>query len=204
MVPASAPSALLGGAKFLVPVVAGLTLLGCAAVVTVRELRRIGVVAACLLGAVGVAGQLAIARSAPASRIGFLLGTVGGWCWYVGWLRSERRGLAEQGLAVGGLLWVSGTITLAVGFSGPGWPVQWSLGAGLAAVAGTAVVEWTGRGDGALTPGGSLAIVPVVVAFVGPAVVGFLGGPELLFVLFLICAVAGLIGWSHVRLAQAR
>ncbi|WP_336327323.1 hypothetical protein [Halovenus sp. HT40] len=204
----TAPPALLSGIGpgFAAPVVAGLALLGCAALVTVREFRataRAGVVVACLLGAVGVGSQLAIALSAPASQVGFVLGTVGGWGWYLGWLRSGRRGVAEQALAVGGLLWIGGTITLAVSFSGPGWPVRWSLAVGVATAVGTAVLGQTGRGGGALSRSVMLAVTPVAVAFGGPAVAGYLFGPELLFVLFLIWTVSTLIGWSHVRLAQA-
>lgn len=205
MRPETAPPALLAGIGpgFTVPVVTGLALLGCAALVTVREVRataRPAVIVACLFGAVGIGGQLWISRSAPAAQIGFLLGTVGGWGWYLGWLRSGRRGLVEQALAVGGLLWIGGTITLAVSFSGSGWPVRWSLGVGGATAVGTAVL---GQTDAAGSRSGALAVAPVAVAFGGPAVVGYLFGPELLFVLCLIWTVSVLIGWSHVRLAQA-
>ena len=205
MRPETAPPALFAGISpgFAVPVVAGLVLLCCATVVIVRAFRttaRPGLIVACLLGAVGVGGQLWIARSAPAAQIGFLLGTVGGWGWYLGWLRSGRRGLAEQALAVGGLLWIGGTITLAVSFSGPGWPVRWSLAVGVATAAGTAVLDQT---DDARSRSGTLSVTPIAVAFGGPAVVGYLFGPELLFVLYLVCTVSALIGWSHVRLAQA-
>lgn len=208
MSPGVAPSALLGGISpgFAVPVVVGFVLLCCAAVAIVRELNataRPGVIVTCLLGAVGIGGHLWIARSAPAAQIGVLLGTVGGWGWYLGWLRSGRRGLAEQALAVGGLLWIGGTITLAVSFSGPGWPVRWGLAVGVVTAVGTAVLGGTDRGDGALSRSRALAVTPVAVAFGGPAVVGYLFGSELLFVLFLVWTVSTLIGWSHIRLAQA-
>lgn len=208
MSPGVAPSALLAGISpgFAVPVVAGFVLLCCAAVALVRELNataRPGVIVTCLLGAVMIGGQLWIARSAPAARIGLLLGTVGGWGWYLGWLRSGRQGLAEQALAVGGLLWVGGTITLAVSFSGPGWPVRWGLAVGVAAAVGTVALGQRARGDGMFSRRRLLAVTPVVITFGSPAVVGYLFGSELLFVLVLIWTVSVLIGWSHVRLAQA-
>lgn len=201
MSPESLRSLLLAGVSlgFGVPVVASLALGGCAAVVLGRELRterQLAVIGLALAGVIGVGTQLVIANSAPASQLAVIVGTVGGWCWYVCWLQSgQKQRLAEQGLAVGGLLWIAGTVTLAVSFGGPEWPLLASLGLGVAAAVVTAVLSRASP---------IRASRPVVVAFVSPGVVGFLLGPELLFMLFVICAVSALIGWSLVRLEQGR
>ena len=192
---------------YAVATVTGASLVGSALLSLGRELhstRRPQVIGPVGVGTLAVCGQLALAESSPAARVVFLLGIVGGWCWYVGWLRSERQTLAEQSLAVGGLLWVGGTITLAVSFDGPGWPVGWSLAAGVVASAVTALFcRLSRKTDGTVLRVGKES-APVAGIFVAPAAVGWLFGGELLFVLFLISAVTVLLGWSLVRLTGNR
>jgi hypothetical protein len=197
------PSLLLAvPSAFGIPVAIGASL-GCvAALVALRALRGTAspaVIGACLLGASGVAAQLAVARTAPASRLSFVLGAAGGWCWYVGWQYSEQRaGLAAQTLAVGGLFWVGGAITLAVSFAGSDWPVCWSLALGSVAGAVSVAVSWWHAELDRLDPKSAL----VVGTFVAPAVIAAVFSAELLFVTFLIAVVVGIIGWSHLRLAS--
>ncbi|WP_436901920.1 hypothetical protein [Halovenus halobia] len=159
--------------------------------------RNLPVVGYCLFGTLGVGVQIVIASRAPAAQAGFLAGTVGGWFWYLAWLRSGRgKGRSEQTLAVGGLLWIGATIVVTVILAGSGWPVWWSGGLAALLGAGTAAL------DGATER--VHAASPVVAAFGLPAVAGAVFGPDILFVLCLIWTVVGLILWSLVRIEQAR
>jgi hypothetical protein len=203
-----APGSLLAGlgltAAFAVPVATGAVLVGVAAVVAVREAQhtaRPGVVGVCLLGAGGVIAQIVLVRTTPASRLGFLLGATGGWCLYTGWQFSRRwEKLAEQALAVGGVLWISGTLAITVSVTGPDWPIRWGLTIGLtAAIATVTLGRWHRERTGI-----ERTATPVIVAFVGPAAIGAVFGPEILFVLYLIAVVVVVLGWSLLRLEQAR
>jgi hypothetical protein len=189
---------------FVIPVGIGAVLVSIAVVVAVREGRRTArpvVLAACLVGAGGVGTQTVLARTMPASQLGFLLGTTGGWCLYIGWQFSQRwEKMAEQGLAVGGVLWISATITITVTLAGPNWPVRWGLALGLTtAIATVALGRWHREVERR-----KWTATPVAVAFLGPAAIGAVFGPDILFVLYLIAAVVVVIGWSLLRLEQAR
>ncbi|MXR51891.1 hypothetical protein GRX03_09775 [Halovenus sp. WSH3] len=181
------------GPGFVVVLVAASVVTVAAALVAWRYRQRGTVVAFCLLGAVGVVGQVAIVRTDPLSRLGFVLGTTGGWLWYLGWLAAGRgRAQAERGVAVGGLLWVAGAVTVTISLAGVGWPVQLSLAGG--ALAGVVTAAYSRlRADGWRQPG--IDSVMIGAAFVGPAVVGRAFGTEVVFVLSLLWTVLGVLGW---------
>jgi hypothetical protein len=149
------------------------------------------------VGTLVVAAQVWLASRTPGARVVLVAGIGGGWLWYLGWLRTgHQHGLAEQTLAVGGLFWSSATVTVVVVLSGTGWPVRWSLV--LAVITGLGTVAASEAGEWLRTAG------PVVAVSGLPALLGWVAGPEILFVGYLVWTVVGAIVWSLARIEQRR
>lgn len=192
------------GVGFVGPAVLGSTLLGSGVLVAVRMFRSRSPFLAfgCLLGCLGVGTQLVLAAEAPASRVAFLCGVLGGACLYgagVGLLPERRVG--RQWLAVGSGIWVAGTITVTISLTAARWPHRWSLPLGVVLPAVPGVLswlrgEWRPRRNWRILAGGVLGGV-----FVLPVAIDSLFGEEVLFVAYLAATVVGSLLWWFSRLA---
>lgn len=209
-------------AGFAVPTAMGTALVVASLVVGFR-LYRSGasplLVAGALLGSVAVVAHLAVAAGEPASTVGFLLGSVGGICWYVVGvsavparakdLNSDARlsgiahsnSIVHQSLVVGGILWIAGTVTVTTTVSPQEWPIRWSLLIGLFLAAIAAVPRIGGQEPTAEIESRRLFLGVLTSAFLLPAAVGVVFGREILFVAYLIAVVIAVIGWLLVRVA---